>query len=404
MSLLAAIRVAWNALLIKKGQSALTTLGIVIGISAVIAMMSAGAGARFKLELSLESIGKNLIIVQPGGRTNQGNLGSFVPLTGADVAAIRRHAGPWITAAAPSQMTRRQASSRIARTSAWVAGSLPEVHHIRKWQVIYGRFYDDDDVRQAAPVCLLGQTTRRKLFPDQPNPVGEWVRIDRLQLRVIGILGEKGKTPSGGDQDDQISLPITTMQRKLIGEERLSMILVDARSAALLGRAKEEIIRVLRQRPHLKSGVADDFDVSTVREMAQIAEVVTKTLQTVGVVIAAISLLVGGIGIMNIMLVSVTQRTREIGLRMAAGARSADILVQFLIEAMVLALLGGFLGVVLGLSGAVSLARMAHWPVVISPAGIVLTVLVSAVIGLFFGYYPAWKASRMQPIEALRAE
>jgi putative ABC transport system permease protein len=331
-------------------------------------------------------------------------MGTYVPLTNTDVTAIRQQAGPWIIGVAPSQMTRRLASSRGGSCSAWIAGSLPAVKQVRTWQVIYGRFYNEEDVRQCAPVCLLGQTTRRKLFPDQPNPVGEWVRVDRLRLRVIGILGEKGKTPTGADQDDQISLPITTMQQKLIGEERVSMILVAARSEDALVRAKTEVVRVLRQRPHFKPGMADDFDVRSVREMAEIAEVVTKTLQLVVVIIASISLLVGGIGIMNIMLVSVTQRTREIGIRLAAGAQSEDILVQFLMEAIVLALVGGVAGIILGLAGTIGMARLAGWPIVISRVGILLTVFISGGIGVFFGYYPAWKASRLEPIEALRSE
>jgi putative ABC transport system permease protein len=404
MTLYSAVRVAWNALLLKKGQSALTTLGIVIGISSVIGMMSAGAGAQYKLDASLESIGKNLIIVRPGSRTNQGSMGTFQPLTGGDVSAIRRRVEPWVVGVAPSQMTQRHVSSRLAACPTWIAGSLPAVVPIRNWKIVYGRFYNDDDVRQMAPVCLLGHTTCRKLFPGLANPVGEWVRIDHVQLRVIGVLGEKGRTPTGGDQDDQLSVPITTMQQRLVGAEKITMILATARSQRLLDQTKEAIVQTLRQSHHLEPGVPDDFDVSTVQEMAAIAEVATSVMQIVVVVIASISLLVGGIGIMNIMLVSVTQRTREIGLRMAIGARPADILLQFLIEALVLSLSGGVLGLAIGLLGTAALARLAHWPLVISVPGVLLTFLVSAAIGIFFGYYPAWKASRLEPIQALRVD
>ena len=404
MNLFSAIRVAFGALLSKKGQSALTSLGMVIGISSVIALTFAGAGARRKLDDSLEAIGKNLILVRPGSRTNQGNICNVAPLTNGDVEAIRREAGSWLVGVAPSQMTQRVASSRRGACQTWVAGSLPAVRDIRKWQITFGRFYDDNDVRQMSPVCLLGHTTRRKLFPDNPNPVGEWIRVDHLQLRVIGVLAEKGRTPTGGDQDDQVSVPITTLQHKLAGEEKISMILATAQSANVLDRAKDEIYRVMQRVHHHRRDLPDDFDVSTVREIAQLAEIATSALQIVVIVVASISLLVGGIGIMNIMLVSVTQRTREIGIRMAIGARPVDILTQFLIEAIVLALVGGVTGIVLGISGTIGLARMAGWPVVIAPGGVALTFFVSAGIGVFFGYYPAWKACRLEPIKALRTE
>jgi putative ABC transport system permease protein len=404
MSFCTAIRVAIGSIHSKKGQCVLTCLGMMIGIGSVIAVTIVGAGARGKLDASLETIGKNLILIRPGSRSSQGDLCDLAPLTIADVEAIGRGAGRWIVGVAPSQMTQRTASSAHGNYLTWFAGSLPAVQHIRNWQVICGRFYNDNDVRQASPVCLLGQTARRQLFPKQTNPVGEWIRVGHVRLRIIGILGPKGRAPTGGDQDDQISVPITTLQRRLSADERISMILTTARSDDLLDRAKEEITRVMSQRHHHGPQVPDGFDVSTVREIAELAETFTRTMQHVVVVIASISLLIGGIGIMNIMLASVTQRTREIGIRMAVGARPADILIQFLTEAVVLAILGGTAGIALGMGGGTALARLAGWPIIVSQAGVATAFLVSAGIGILFGYYPASKAARLEPMIAIRCD
>jgi putative ABC transport system permease protein len=404
MSLLSAIRVALEALLVNKGRSALTSLGIVIGISAVIAMVSAGSGARQKLDERLETVGKNLILIRAGARTQQGLVADFVPLTRDDADAIRKEAGSLLVGAAGVQTTQRLALTRTGKWPTDIVGVTPDLQYIRNWQVLQGRYVTDDDVKKMALVCLLGQTVRRNLFPGNDHPVGEWIRVDRLQLRVVGVLGEKGRSPTGADQDNQVFVPITTLQRRLVGEERTGLILAAARSEEVLDRAKAEIMRVMRQRHHLKPGAPDDFDVSTVREMAQLAEVLATTLSILVGIIASISLVVGGIGIMNIMLVSVTERTREIGIRMAVGATSADVLSQFLIEAILLAVVGGLLGITLGISAASGLAYVANWPMVLSPFMVGLAFLVSAGVGIFFGYYPALKASRLDPIEALRYE
>jgi putative ABC transport system permease protein len=404
MSLLAAIRVALAALLVNKGRSALTSLGIVIGIGAVIAMVSAGAGAREKLDERLQTIGKNLILVRAGARTQQGIVADFVALSREDAEAIRKEVGSLLIGAAGAQTTQRLALSGTGKWATSVVGSMPDMEKIRNWQVVQGRFYNEDDVKKMAPVCLLGETARRHLFPYNPDPVGEWIHVDRLPLRVIGVLGGKGRSPTGADQDDQIFLPITTLQRRLVGEERIGLILAAARSEDVLEKAKQEIIRVVRQRHRLRPGAADDFDVSTVREMAELAEILTRTMQILVGIIASISLVVGGIGIMNIMLVSVTERTREIGIRMAVGATAGDVLSQFLIEAVVLALVGGLLGITLGILGAGGLAILAGWPLSVSPFIVLLAFAVSAGVGVFFGYYPALKASRLDPIDALRYE
>jgi putative ABC transport system permease protein len=404
MSFFSAIRVALDALLVNRGRSALTSLGIVIGIGAVIAMVAAGGGARQKLDERLETVGKNLILVRAGARTQQGIVADFVPLTRDDADAIRKEVGSLLIGAAAVQNTQRLALTRTGKWATSIVGSTPDMLHIRNWQIPLGRFYTDDDVKKIAPVCLIGQTVHRHLFPDKPNPLGEWIRLDGLQVRIIGVLGEKGRSPTGADQDDQIFLPITTFQRRLVGEEKIGLILAAARSEAVLERAKNEIVRVLRQRHQIKAGAPDDFDVSTVREMAELAGILTKTMQILVGVIASISLVVGGIGIMNIMLVSVTERTREIGIRMAVGATATDVLSQFLIEAVVLALVGGLIGISLGIACAAALGHVAQWPVVVSPAIVALAFLVSAGVGVFFGYYPALKASRLDPIEALRYE
>jgi putative ABC transport system permease protein len=403
MSFLSAIRVAFAALLVNKGRSALTSLGIVIGISAVIAMVAAGGGARRKLDDRLESVGKNLILIRAGARNQQGLVADFVPLSSDDAAAIRKEAGPYLTGAAASQMVQRLASTRTGNWFTTITGSTPDIQHVRNWSVSCGRFYTEDDVKKREHVCLIGQTVRRKLFPDKPNPVGEKVRIDRLPLRVIGVLGEKGRSPTGADQDDQIFVPLTAL-REIVGEERIGLIVAAARSEDLIEKGKEVIVRVMRQRHHLRPNAPDDFDVSSVREMAELAEILTTTMQILTAIIASISLVVGGIGIMNIMLVSVTERTREIGIRMAVGATAADVLIQFLLEAMALALIGGIIGISLGIGGAYGLARIAGWPLDVSPTVVMIAFAVSAGVGIFFGYYPALKASRLDPIEALRYE
>jgi putative ABC transport system permease protein len=404
MSTFSALRLALATLLLNKGRSALTGLGIVIGVSALVALVSAGDGARSKLDDRLESAGKNLIIIRPGGRTSSGMVADFQPLTEGDVAALQREVGALLVGVVPWQEADALATSRAGRAPTAVVGTTPDFQRVCNWQVMRGRLFDADEARRAAAVCLIGQTVLRRLFPDRTDPVGERIVVGQLRLRVIGVLGSKGTTPLGVDQDDQIFVPLATLQRKLAGRESIAMLLAAARSLDALDEAQAEITRVLRRRHHVKAGAAPDFDVSSVQELSAFAVTMTRTLQLLVGVIASISLVVGGVGIMNIMLVSVTERTREIGIRMAVGATPADVLSQFLVEAVVLALLGGVVGVVLGIAAAVGVARVAGWPAVVSPGVILLAFAVTAAVGIFFGYYPAWRASRLDPIEALHYE
>jgi len=403
MSFLAALRLAVSSLFIHKGRSGLTSLGIVIGIAAVVALVGAAGGARQKLDERLESAGKNLIIIRPGAR-NWGGISDLSPLTSADADAIRRRVGHLLLGVAPWQVTPRIVTTGQTHWDTVLTGTTPDYVAVGGWRLVSGRSFNDVDMHSLAPVCVVGQTVRKKLFGERSNPVGQTIHVDRLNFRVIGVLGSKGRTPLGVDQDDQIVVPLPTLQRQLVGKEDLAMILVNPRSESAIVPAKEAIIAVLRAQHHIKPDGYNNFDVSSVEELSQFAVVLTKTLQLLVAVIASVSLVVGGIGIMNIMLVSLTERTREIGIRMAIGATPRDVLLQFLLEALALSLLGGFVGVVLGIAGIVGLAHLAGWPVVVSPAVLFLSFAVTAAVGIFFGYYPAVKASRLDPIQAIRHE
>ena len=403
MTLRSALRIALAALAVHKGRSALTSLGIVIGIGAVIGMVSAGDGARLKLDRQLDSVGKNLFVIRSGAHTAAGSIADFAPLRADDATALRKRLGPRVVGVADLQLTQRAASTGTRNWMTLVVGCTPDMEAVRQWRVESGRFLSDEDVKKQALVCMIGHTVKKKLFPDGDSPVGRTVRVDRLPLKVVGVLTPKGRSPIGADQDDQLFLPITTLQRRLVGNDHITVILTAPSDERQTESVKAEIMRVLRERHRVKPG-GEDFDVSTVSEMAAIAVVLTATMRLLIAVIAGISLLVGGIGIMNIMLVSVTERTREIGVRMAVGARPSDVLAQFLIEAVVLSLLGGLIGSALGVGVAAGLARLANWPLVVSPGVVLLAFAVCTAVGVFFGYYPAWKASRLDPIEALRYE
>lgn len=403
MNIFAALQLALTALMHNKGRSALTSLGIVIGTGAVIAMVSAAGGARQKLDERLENVGKNLILVRPGNRSSHGSVADIKALTNDEANLLRKRLRGTVQGVAEVQATVRIVSTRFHNWTTTIIGTTPDMRKVRNWVVEFGRYLTDEDVKKQATVCVLGQTVREKLFPDVANPVGQVVRLDKLSLRVVGVLSPKGRSPIGGDQDDQIFIPLNTLQRKLVGEENLTMILASVHSLQQLEPVQEEITRVLREKRRVKTK-QNDFDVSSVQEMAELAVIVTRTMQVLIGVIASISLVVGGIGIMNIMLVSVTERTREIGIRMAIGATPGNVLSQFLIESAVLALIGGLLGISLGIASAAILAWIAQWPVFIDYEMVAVSFLVSGGVGIFFGYYPALKASRLDPIDALRYE
>jgi putative ABC transport system permease protein len=402
-SLFSALRVALGTLLANKGRCALTSLGIVIGISSLVALLSAGDGAQLKLEEQLQTVGDNLILIRSGTRTHSGELADCTPLKREDAAAIRQEVGPLLAGVAEVQLTQRIAATGMAHWPTLVSGSTPELQTLRNWKIAFGRFYTDDEVRKSAPVCLIGETVRSKLFPHLTNPVGQTLRIDQLQLRIIGVLVAKGTLPLGLDQDDEIFMPITTLQQRVVGKDTIHLILTATRSQQTVAQAKEEIDRVLRKRHHLHPG-DEDFSVSSVREMSELAFTMAASVKLLVMIIASISLVVGGIGIMNIMLVSVTERTREIGIRLAVGGTPAHVLTQFLIEAVLVSLVGGVIGLIVGVAATLGIAYLANWPAVLSPLLVAGAIALTVGLGVFFGFYPAWKASRLDPIVALRYE
>lgn len=407
MSFLSAIRVALATLMVNKGRSMLTSLGIVIGISAVIALVSAGEGARLYVDSRLDSLGKNMILIRAGARNNQGMIADFAPFTAQDATAIRNQLRLYLEGVAEVQYTHQMVSAGSRNTPVPIAGCTEEVLTVRKWKYVPGgRFITNDDNLKAAPVCVIGETVRTRLFPDRHggSAVGQVLRVGYLQLRVIGILEKKGESINGQDQDDLMFVPLKTLQQKMGAGEKVSTILASVRSESMTEKAKTEIRRVLRETHHVKVGGSESFDVSSIQDVAGLAVVITDTLEMLVLVIASVSLLVGGIGVMNVMLVAVTERTREIGIRMAVGATPSDVLTQFLLEAMVLALIGGLVGIALGVGAAIGLSFAIGWPLSLSWFYIVLACCVSAAVGITFGYYPALKASRLVPIEALRYE
>jgi putative ABC transport system permease protein len=408
MGFFAALRVAITALFVNKGRSALTSLGIVIGISAVIAMVAAGNGAREKLDERLESVGKNIILTRPGGRTSTGIIVQSTPITSDDAAAMRKDPllKRLLVGVAESQTTQGQVGSGAGTFVTTISGIWYDMFMIRKWQLSAGRFFNAADNRGTHAVAVLGETIAKKLYPGRrpSDMIGQRVKLYGQSLEVIGVLQPKGRTPIGSDQDDQLFLPIGTMQFKLGQEPRVSLITSTAKTNDDITPAKDRIIQILRERHRLRPGMPEDFDVTSVEEMAAIGVLLTNTLNILVIVIASISLVVGGIGIMNIMLVSVTERTREIGIRMAVGATPNDVRNQFLIESVVLSLGGGLIGVLLGLGFAIVITHYLDWPLRLAPIYPAVAFGVAAAVGVFFGYYPAVKASRLDPIEALRFE
>ncbi|HET7853261.1 MAG TPA: ABC transporter permease [Candidatus Methylomirabilis sp.] len=410
MNIAASFQIALRALRVNKMRSALTMLGIIIGVSAVIAMMAVGAGAREQIAAQIRSIGSNVIIILSGSTTSGGirvGSGSILTLTEDDATAIGREV-PAVEAAAPTMRGTAQVVFGNQNWSTVIQGATPEYLVVREWPVVSGRDIMPQDVDGAAKVVLLGQTVAANLFGDS-DPLGEIIRIKKVPFTVVGILAAKGQSAFGQDQDDIVVIPLSTAKRKVLGVSQanprsVGAILIRAWEPEGIPEAVEQIATLLRQRHRLQPAQEDDFTVRNLSEVFAAQEESARTMSLLLGAIASVSLLVGGIGIMNIMLVSVTERTREIGIRMAVGARERDILTQFLIEAVTLALIGGIVGIALGVSGSTLLSFFAQWETLIAPQAILLAFLFSTVVGVFFGYYPARKAASLDPIEALRYE
>jgi len=403
-----AIRIAISALIVNVMRSLLTMLGIVIGVSAVIVMVAVGAGARELIGAQIRSIGSNLILVVPGASTQSGarmGAASVHSLTAEDARALVKKC-PAVKRAAPiwGQITQVVYGNRNWRTR--VTGTTSDYFPVREWTMRYGRTFSPKEDERAAKVCVVGTTVIKNLM-GEAYPLGKVIRIQNVPFQVIGVLESKGQSPRGTDQDDSIYVPLKTAQYRLFGTPfrgEVRAILVQATEIPLIPEAEKQIDELLTRRHRLGRLQEKDF---TVRNLTEILDTARKSLNIMTILlgsIAAISLVVGGIGIMNIMLVSVTERTREIGIRMAVGARSRDILSQFLVEAVVLSMAGGLMGIVLGIAGAYVFARVSGWPAVISPYAVAIALFFSAAVGVFFGFYPAFKASRLHPIEALRYE
>ncbi len=410
MNIAASVQIALRALRVNKLRSALTMLGIIIGVSAVIAMMAVGAGARERIAEQIRSIGSNVIIILSGSTTSGGiriGSGSILTLTEDDATAIAREVAA-VEAAAPTMRGTGQVVFGNQNWSTVIQGATPEYLVVREWPVVAGRDIMPQDVDGAVKVVLLGQTVAANLFGDS-DPVGEIIRIKKVPFTVVGVLAAKGQSAWGQDQDDIVVIPLSTAKRKVLGVSQanprsVGAILIRAWEPEGIPVAVEQITALLRQRHRLQPAQEDDFTVRNLSEVFAAQEESARTMSLLLGAIASVSLLVGGIGIMNIMLVSVTERTREIGIRMAVGARERDILTQFLIEAVTLALIGGIVGIALGVGGSALLSFLAQWETLIAPQAILLAFFFSTAVGVFFGYYPARKAASLDPIEALRYE
>ncbi len=399
------VRSAFRALRRNKMRSFLTMLGIIIGVGAVIAMLAIGQGAEYSVKQQISSLGTNVLIVFPGSQQTGGlrmGAGTVTTLTEEDAWAIQKEC-PAVAFVSPGA---RGGGQVIAGNLNWgtsIEGTGADYLEIRSWTIEYGEFYSDQDVKAASKVCILGKTVADALFPES-TPVGQNIRIRNVPFRVLGVLSKKGQNAMGMDQDDIILAPYTTVLRRLSHYPYLRQILVSATSSSNIGAAQAQISELLRMRHKIAPFEADDFTIRNQSDLAATATATTEILTILLASIASVSLLVGGIGIMNIMLVSVTERTREIGIRMSVGARGRDILTQFLIEALVLSLLGGILGILLGVGGSLAISSFAKWPTIITVFSILLSFGFSIAIGIFFGFYPARKAALLNPIDALRYE
>jgi putative ABC transport system permease protein len=397
---------AWHAMSANRLRTFLTMLGMVIGVGAVVLMMAIGEGAQQSIKRSIDSMGSNLFVILSGSSSSSGSRsasGSSSTLNMNDATAIGDLDD--INAFAPISVGNAQIIYAGNNSNSAIVGTTPSYFSIRRWDVESGELFSDSDIRSANRVALVGKTVVENLFGDDIDPIGKTIRIKKSPFTILGVLESKGQSFDGRDQDDTIIVPITTAQRKLFGNQipgSVRMIMAQAKSEKYMGVAEEAISDLVRQRHNIRENAESDFSIRNLTAMAKTASDTAKTMSMLLGAIASISLLVGGIGIMNIMLVSVTERTREIGIRMAIGAREKDILLQFLLEACVISIVGCVIGVALGLGGALLVKKMVGAEILISMQSIVLAFSVAASVGVFFGYYPASKAAKLHPIEALR--
>ena len=386
-------------------RTLLTMLGIIIGVGAVICVVAIGDGAQASVEQAITNIGANMIWVEAGG-VNRGGVrtgsGATKTLTLGDYEAIKAQIS-LVTNVTPQADTRTQVVYGNQNWNTPVRGVGPEYLALKNWNLVKGGMYTEVDVERANPVCVLGQTVVDQLFGSE-EPVGETIRVNNEPCLVVGVLDRKGQSATGQDQDDQFLMPYSTVMKKIKGQIWLDDIMCSALSAKVADQAEQDIAALMRDRHHIRPGADDDFNLRHPTEIAEAVKQSTQTMEALLAAVASVSLIVGGIGIMNIMLVSVTERTREIGLRQAVGARGRDVLRQFLVEAVILSLIGGAIGIGLGVFGAKTLADAFQWPTRVSSNAIVLAFSCSASVGVFFGYYPARKAANLDPIDALRFE
>ncbi len=405
MELAAILRIALRALARNKMRSILTMLGIVIGVAAVIAMVGVGEGAQQKVQDQIASMGTNLIYVSAGsvnrGGTHLG-AGATKTLIYDDMKAIEREI-PAVSMAAPGAGASAQVVYENQNWSTRINGTEPQYFAVRNWTLASGSPFTDDDVSHAANVAVLGETVRENLFGNA-DPVGQTIRIGTLPFQVVGLLTAKGQSGMGTDQDDGVYVPITTLQKKITGQDWLQYIMASATSQPATYAAQSQITSLLRDRHRIRQGADDDFQVRNLADVAELADQQSTVMTLLLASIAGVSLIVGGIGIMNIMLVSVTERTREIGIRVAIGATEHDVQWQFLSESVVLSLLGGGVGILVGVGTSLVITNLLGWAILISPMAVLAAVIFSMAVGVFFGYYPARKAARLDPIEALHFE
>jgi putative ABC transport system permease protein len=405
---LQSLLIAVRALRVNKMRALLTMLGIIIGIAAVIAMVAIGAGASKMISDQISSIGSNLLLVIPGSITSGGmrsGSGSTQTLTYDDARAIKAEC-PSVAAVAPMVRGAGQVVYGNQNWSTVLNGVTPEMLTVRDWPLVSGRNISQSDVDGAAKNCLIGQTVADNLF-GATDPIGKIIRVKKIPFTVIGLLGRKGQSPQGQDQDDLVYVPLRTAQRKLLGSQFPNVVgamMIQAESAEVLKKAESEVTELLNQRHRVGPSRESDYTIRNLSEILAVSEQSSKVMSMLLGAVASISLLVGGIGIMNIMLVSVTERTREIGIRVAIGAKKRDILLQFLTEAVLLTTCGGVIGILLGVAGAHAVATLVGWPTLVSMNTVVIAFAFSAGVGVFFGFYPARKAASLNPIEALRYE